>query len=122
MAEHGPIDRLGEKVGPADVERMLDRGHVVQPGHHQDRHVPALGQLAQLLACPKAVHRCHDHIEDDQIGGVSSESLQRGLTVLRLDHGEPHRLDRLAQQEALKLVVVGNQHKRLRSSGDRRWT
>jgi hypothetical protein len=87
------VDRLGEEIGDARVERRVTHLAVVVNRHHHDRHVLVARQRAQALHELDAVHVRHHVVDEHQVGDVAR----------RPDHGidrPGEALDRDALVEA----------------------
>ena len=74
------VDRLGEEVGDAGVERGVAHLAVVVHRDHDDRHVLVARQRAQALHELDAVHVRHHVVDQHQVGDVA--------------RGPHHRVDR----------------------------
>ena len=101
-----PIDRLGDEIGCASLERTGDRHRIVVTRHHDDGKVYEARQRAQLSTDLVAVDPRHVHVEQhDHRVGVQ-RSLERRCTAV-----EDHRLqaelrDRFGQQQPAEILVI----------------
>ena len=118
VRQHRPIDRLVDKIGGPDPIGSLDRVDIVERRGHQHRRVAPARQCADRLAHLKAAHLGHHHIEDDEIGPVLVESLQRRRAVFRLHDLEPRGFEHLPLEKPFGFVIIGDQDQR---AGPLKW-
>ena len=118
VRQHRPIDRLVDKIGGSDPIGSLDRVDIVERRGHQHRRVAPARQCADRLAHLKAAHLGHHHIEDDEIGPVLVESLQRRRAVFRLHDLEPRGFEHLPLEKPFGFVIIGDQDQR---AGPLKW-
>jgi hypothetical protein len=112
MAEQGPVDGFADEIGGARVIGPGDRVHIVLAGHHDDRGLGAERPAAQRPAGGIAVQPRHHHVEQHHRRRDPLERLERSIAVAdRLDL-EAGVLERFGHQEALHVIVVGDQHHR----------
>src|SRR5581483_1592523 len=107
--------RLGQVVVGPELHGLDRGGDLLEAGHHD--HLRALRELLQLAQDLDALHVWHLHVQQQHVGQVLLELLERGAAV-----GHPaHRValaPQLADQElAQVLLVVGHQHPDRRGHG-----
>ena len=100
--------RLGQVVVGPELHGLDRGGDLLEAGHHD--HLWRLREVLQLAQHLDALHVGHLHVEQQHVGQILLELLQRGAAV-----GHPaHRVALPAQladhQLAQVLLVVGHQH------------
>ena len=117
VVEQRPVDRLGDEIGGAGLVGAVDRLGIVQPGDHQHGHMGAIGALARLHAGGEAVDPRHHRVQEDQLRLQLVDEVERLQAVAALVDGEPGRLQRLAHQQTMDEIVIGDDnHRRIRRS------
>ena len=71
------VERLDQEIGGAGLERVVADLAVVDDGDHDDRHVDAMGQGAQLLDELDAVEFGQLVIGEDDVDAVVARELER---------------------------------------------
>ena len=84
----GLVERLGDEVVGPDLDRA-DLLGVTAGRHHDDRDEGRGGVLADPAAGLVAVHPGHHDVEQDDVGQLSREQVQRRLTGRGGQHREP---------------------------------
>lgn len=70
------VDRLGEEVAHAAVERRVTHVAFVAGGHHQDGQVVAVAVRTDAADEFQPVHLRHHVVDDDEIGRIGQAPLQ----------------------------------------------
>ena len=105
--ELAPVDRLGQEVAGAAIQRLVADIALMARGHHQDREVVAVPARAQRADEGQAVHARHHVIDDDEIGLVVQAPGERGRGLVEgLGAGVVQPVDELAHQHQVELRVV----------------
>src|SRR4029453_13985187 len=99
---------LGEVVVGAELHRFHRARYLLEAGGHDHlRRLPALlGQTAQHL---DALEPRHLHVEDEHVGRVVAQPLERGLAVTHALHRVPLPRQLAHEELAEVLLVVGDQ-------------
>src|SRR4029453_12511952 len=99
---------LGEVVVGAELHRFHRARYLLEAGGHDHlRRLPALlGQTAQHL---DALEPRHLHVEDEHVGRVVAQPLERGLAVTHALHCVPLPRQLAHEELAEVLLVVGDQ-------------
>ncbi len=113
LGEKRKVDRLGQKVGRAGFEGIIDGADIVAAGQHQQGNVlPLATGLAEPYGTQRieAVEPGHADIHQDQIGSMPLERLQPLLAI-----GREYDLILLAlqprgNQQTNGRVIVDDQH------------
>ena len=114
----GPVDRLGEEVVGARVERRLVRPEIAERRQEEDRRVAAAGQRADAAAGLEAVHARHDDVEQHQVGAPLLEAGQPALAAVGQDGAVAGRQQVPLGDLAVLEVVVDDQDGLARDSAD----
>lgn len=105
MGQDNEVDRLGDERRRADLEGAVNRGAVIEPGHHHDRRMNTRRHRPDRGAHVEAVHARHDDVEHDHRRADLGEHLERTQAIGRLDHLKAGFFQRLARHEADDGVV-----------------
>ncbi len=104
------LDRLGDVVPGAELERLNGVAHAAQTGHHQDRQLRVVaGHGGQHM---QAVHARQTQIAQHQIGSLATDEVDAGLAVERLENLEAAVLQKGGQHFEDQLLVVDHQDAR----------
>ena len=105
------VERLDQEVGRAGLERVVADLAVVDDGDHDDRHVDAMRQRAQLLDELDAVELGQLVIGEDDVDAVVARELERARR--RVEQLEVQLAvdlpDDLGEQQAAREQVVDDQ-------------
>ena len=105
------VERLDQEIGGAGLERVVADLAVVDDGDHDDRHVDAMGQGAQLLDELDAVELGQLVIGEDDVDAVVARELERARR--RVEQLEVQLAvdlaDDLREQQAAAEQVVDDQ-------------
>ena len=105
------VERLDQEVGRAGFERVVADLAIVDDGDHDDRHVDAMRQCAQLLDELDAVELGKLVIGEDDVDAVVARELQRARR--RVEQLEVQLAvdlpDDLGEQQAAREQVVDDQ-------------
>src|SRR5882724_4048276 len=110
VVEQRPVDRLGDEVGGAGLIGAVDRRYVIQPRDHEHGHVGAVRTLARLHAGGEAVDPRHHGVQEHQFRVQAVEQVERLQAVAGLMDGESRCLERLAHQQPMHDVVIGDEN------------
>jgi hypothetical protein len=112
------VDRLGEVVIGARVERPHGHVRVLRAGQHDDRRLPAFA--AQVLEHRNAVAIGQDEVEDDRVVVVDH---RQGPAVLRVGgdvHGVAILLEQASHEGGQGRVIIDDKGAHWQSLGGRR--
>ena len=109
VAQQGFVDRLGQVVGGAGLEGLLDGVVVVKPGLDQDRRAAVGTHAPQFAADLEAVGPRHLHVEHHAVEALGGGEHQRFMAVGRACHGKAEFGEARAHQHARQRVVVDDQ-------------
>ena len=73
MAENGPIDRFGDKIGCTDFKSAINRLHVFQAGYHDHRHISEFFAVANTAQKLHTGHGRHVPIHNGKVHGLFLE-------------------------------------------------
>ena len=112
------MERLGDVVVGAEVEALGLVGGRALGGQQDDRHRPALAQLAHDL---DAVEVGHDDVEQDDVGPDLLGLLERLLAAAGGDDAEALFAERDRDELGDARLVVGDEHERLGAHSNTSW-
>lgn len=105
--ELAPVDRFGEKVACAAVERVVAHVALVAGGDHQDGQIVAVAVRADAADELQAVHLGHHVIDDDEVGLIGQAPLERrGGALEGVGPGIGSAVDELADQGQVEQRVI----------------
>ena len=103
-------ERLGHVVRAADFERLDHVGPVGPRGHKDHGHSLRVFRRPELPADFVSVHARHVDVEQDQIGQVVLDGLQRLATAADGPHFVPFFTEQAAEEPQVPQRVVDHEH------------
>src|SRR5687768_16170784 len=118
--DHGELrelERLLYKIGGSRFGRLARGGPVPERSHHDDAHVLPRIAVLHLPADLPPIPARHHHIEEDERRFLFFEELEGLVTVVGNGDGIATRLEVIADDVRIVLVVVHYEDRRERAVG-----
>src|SRR5205807_396966 len=106
------VERLDEEIGRAGLERIVADTTVVDDGDHDDRHVDAMGQRAQLTDELDAVELGQLVVREHDVDAIVTRVLQRArrrIEELEIELAVDLSND-LGEQKAAREQIIDDQY------------
>ena len=104
-----PVDGLGEEIAGPRTDALQPRLTVVERGDDQDRQMGRGRVLLDAAAHGITIQPRHHHIQQNHIGPLDPNLLQRLFAVLSFGHLVAGCLQQGAQQRAVEPLIIYHQ-------------